>query len=234
MVMVGIVVVGLAGVVGEPVLQLEPVRRRRRRAPPTSPWLVALGPGHEVGDPPARREVVVDDRGRVGRRAPPALELARVGPQLPGPLDGGVELGGDRSWSGPRGPCWTCDGHGVGPPLLVGCVRRASRRSGRCGRARPLPAARAAGRPCGWCRRCRGRAARGPCAAWSRAPPPRARRRASAPRRSSSGSGGRGRRRCARLERAQDDVAPGGVGEGMEHPVRLLVRPDDLQPYGCR
>src|SRR5207253_1625471 len=35
------------------------------------------------------------DGGGVGRRAPPSLELTRVGPQLPHPLGRGVELGGN-------------------------------------------------------------------------------------------------------------------------------------------
>ena len=159
----GHLVVRRAAVVGEPVRELESARRLDRHDLPPAVVLLALGAGHEVGDPAARSEVVVDDGGGIRRRAPPALELPRVGPQLPRPLDRRVELGGDRSSSGPRVLVHGRDGHRFGPSVSV--RRRGSRRSGRCGLSRRPPTLRAADRPCGSCRRCRGRAARGRCAA---------------------------------------------------------------------
>src|SRR3979411_351829 len=60
---------------------------------------------------------MVHDGGRVGRWAPPTLELPRVSPQLPGALDGGVELGGDRHGEGLGVLADARDGHGFGPPL---------------------------------------------------------------------------------------------------------------------
>ena len=57
---------------------------------------IPLGAGHEVRAERAGREVVVDEGGGVGRRAPPALELARVAPQLPRALGGDVVLRGHR------------------------------------------------------------------------------------------------------------------------------------------
>ena len=83
MVIVGMSGVGLAGVVGEPVFELEPVRGVDREHAPPAVGLVPLGAGHEVGDVAAGGEIVVDERRRVRRRAPPPLELARVLPQLP-------------------------------------------------------------------------------------------------------------------------------------------------------
>ena len=71
----------------------------------------------KYGHATAGREVVVDDGGGVGRRAPPALELARVGPQLPGALDGGVELGGDRHAQRFGILVDVRDGHGVAPSV---------------------------------------------------------------------------------------------------------------------
>src|SRR5690242_6449957 len=47
---------------------------------------------HVVLDATARREIVLGERGGIARRAPPALELARIGPQLPHALSRRVEL----------------------------------------------------------------------------------------------------------------------------------------------
>jgi len=55
--------------------------------------LVARGPGHVVRDATAGRQIVFGEGGRVGRRPPPALELARICPQLPNALDRCIEFG---------------------------------------------------------------------------------------------------------------------------------------------
>jgi hypothetical protein len=81
--------------VGEAVSNSSAGRRRDGAHPPPARVLVALRAGHEVVDRAARGEVVVDHGGRVGRRPPPALQLAWVGPDLPHALHGGAELGGD-------------------------------------------------------------------------------------------------------------------------------------------
>ena len=52
-----------------------------------------LRAGHEVGDLAARGQVVLLERRRVGRRTPPALQLARIGPKLPHLIDRSVEVG---------------------------------------------------------------------------------------------------------------------------------------------
>ena len=74
--------------------------------------LVALGPGHVVFDTAAGSQVVLRERGGVGRRAPPALELARIGPQLPDAIRGGVELGVEGHGQGLRVLADGGDGHG--------------------------------------------------------------------------------------------------------------------------
>src|SRR5690606_32618022 len=58
--------------------------------------LGAVGPGHVVAALAAGLELVPLEGGGPRRRAPPLLELARVGPELPGALRRGVELGDDR------------------------------------------------------------------------------------------------------------------------------------------
>src|SRR5918992_1293326 len=89
------VVVRGAVVVGEAVADDEPMRRLDLEDVPVALRLVALGSGHVVLDAAARREVVPCEGGGVARRAPPALELAWVGPKLPHPLGRCVELGVD-------------------------------------------------------------------------------------------------------------------------------------------
>src|SRR5260370_17095080 len=63
---------------------------------PVTVWLVARGAGHVVLDATAGRQIVLGEGGRVGRRPPPALELARIGPQLPNALDRCIEFGLNR------------------------------------------------------------------------------------------------------------------------------------------
>ena len=77
---------GRAVVVREPVDEDEPMRRLGLDDVPEAARLVAGRPGHVVLDMAAGREVVGGERGGVGGRAPPALELARIGPQLPDAL----------------------------------------------------------------------------------------------------------------------------------------------------
>src|SRR2546423_601028 len=60
---------------------------------PVAVRLVARGPGHVVLDATAGRQIVFGERGRIGRRPPPALELARIRPQLPNALDRRIEFG---------------------------------------------------------------------------------------------------------------------------------------------
>jgi hypothetical protein len=69
--------VRFASVVGEAVLELQIVRRVDGPHPPPASRLVTLGTGHEIGDRPSNGQVVVEDRRRVGRRAPPPLELIK-------------------------------------------------------------------------------------------------------------------------------------------------------------
>src|SRR5690606_11486724 len=57
---------------------------------------LVVGTCHVVEHPTPRAQVVLGDRRRVPGRAPPLLELAGIGPQLPHPVDRGVELGGGR------------------------------------------------------------------------------------------------------------------------------------------
>ena len=97
-------------VVGEPVAERDPARRIGLEDVPEALGLVARGSGHVVLDAAAGREVVRGHGRRVGRRAPPALELARVGPQLPDALGRRGELGrqGHREGLGVLADC----GHG--------------------------------------------------------------------------------------------------------------------------
>ncbi len=99
------VVVRRPVVVGEAVEEDEPARRIGLEDVPVAARLVAARPGHVVLDAAAGRQVVGGEGGGVGRRTPPALELARIGPQLPDALGRGVELGGQ--------------GHGQGVGVLA-------------------------------------------------------------------------------------------------------------------
>src|SRR5439155_1040216 len=60
---------------------------------PVAVRLIACGPGHVVLDTTARRQIMFGEGGGVSRRPPPALELARIRPQLPNALDRCIELG---------------------------------------------------------------------------------------------------------------------------------------------
>jgi len=55
--------------------------------------LRALRPGHVVLDAAAGRQAVLGEGGGIGRRTPPALDLARIGPKLPHPLGCRIERG---------------------------------------------------------------------------------------------------------------------------------------------
>ena len=101
----GMSVFGVPSALAKPSRNDEPARRIDLDDLPVALRLVALGPGHVVLDAAAGREVVRGEGGGVGRRAPPALELARVGPQLPDALGRGVELGVEGHGQGLRGPC---------------------------------------------------------------------------------------------------------------------------------
>src|SRR5260370_27754906 len=69
------------------------MRRLDLERVPVAVRLLARGPGHVVLDATAGRQIVFGEGGRVGRRPPPALELARIRPQLPNALDRGIEFG---------------------------------------------------------------------------------------------------------------------------------------------
>ncbi len=73
-------------IVGEAVADDEGVRGIDLLDLPVRPGRISLGPGHVVLDPAAWLQVVLGEGRRVGRRAPPPLELARVRPELPYPL----------------------------------------------------------------------------------------------------------------------------------------------------
>src|SRR5207249_8355691 len=88
--------VGRAVRVGKAVAQENTTRRLDLEDVPVAVRLVARGPGHVVLDATAGRQIVFGEGGRVGRRPPPALELARIRPQLPNALDRCIELGLDR------------------------------------------------------------------------------------------------------------------------------------------
>ena len=78
--------------VGETVADEEGARGIHLLDVPVGVWLIAVRPGHVVLHAAAGPQLMLRDGGGVGRRAPPALELARIGPQLPDALGGGVEL----------------------------------------------------------------------------------------------------------------------------------------------
>ena len=99
------VVVRRPVLVGEPVEEDESARRVDLDDVPEAVRLIAATAGHVVLDAAAGRQVVAGERRRIGGRTPPALELARIGPQLPDALGRGLELGGRGSSSGLAGPC---------------------------------------------------------------------------------------------------------------------------------
>src|SRR5207253_10453826 len=98
--------------VREPVAEDESMRRVGLQDLPIPVVLVALRADHLVHDVAATLELVLCDGSGVARRAPPALELTRIGPQLPHPLGRGSEL----SFDGHREPLRIFadrgDGHG--------------------------------------------------------------------------------------------------------------------------
>ena len=96
---------GVPSSLREPVDEDESTRRIGLDDVPEAARLVAGRPGHVVLDVAAGRQVVGGEGGGVGRRTPPALELARIGPQLPDALRRRVELGGQ--------------GHGQGVGVLA-------------------------------------------------------------------------------------------------------------------
>src|SRR5207245_3993314 len=85
--------VGRAVRVGYAAAQENATRRLDLEDVPVAVWLVARGPGHVVLDATAGRQIVFGEGGGVGRRPPPALELARIRPQLPNALDRCIEFG---------------------------------------------------------------------------------------------------------------------------------------------
>src|SRR5689334_11810842 len=78
---------------------------------PEAAMVLALSPGHVVLDATAWREIVPGERGGMGRWPPPALQLARIVPQLPHTLRRGWEL----RFDGQGEPLWILadgdDGH---------------------------------------------------------------------------------------------------------------------------
>src|SRR5204863_5265310 len=87
--------VGRAVRVGYAAAQENAVWRLDLEDVPVAVRLVARAPGHVVLDATAGRQIVFGEGGRVGWRPPPALELARIRPQLPNALDRCVEFGLD-------------------------------------------------------------------------------------------------------------------------------------------
>src|SRR5438128_2625363 len=85
--------VGRAVRVAAGVAEENATRRLDLEDVPVAVRLVARGPGHLVLDATAGRQIVFGEGGRVGRRPPPALELARIRPQLPNALDRCIEFG---------------------------------------------------------------------------------------------------------------------------------------------
>src|SRR5205823_15128565 len=85
--------VGRAVGVGTAGAEENATRRLDLEDVPVAVRLVARGPGHVELDATAGREIVFGEGGRVGRRPPPALELARIRPQLPNALDRCIEFG---------------------------------------------------------------------------------------------------------------------------------------------
>ena len=105
---------GVPSSLANPSTNDEPVRRIDLEDVPVAVRLVAGRPGHVVLDAAAGREVVRREGRRVGRRAPPALELARIGPQLPDALGRRVEFGGQGHGQGVGVLADGGDGHAMG------------------------------------------------------------------------------------------------------------------------
>src|SRR5207253_1797924 len=101
--------------VGYAAAQENATRRLDLQDVPVAVRLVARAPGHVVLDATAGRQIVFGEGRRVGRWSPPALELARIGPQLPDALDRCIEFGlnGQRELAGILGDCR--DGHRWSP-----------------------------------------------------------------------------------------------------------------------
>src|SRR5437899_8863256 len=78
---------------GTTVAEENATRRLDLEDVPVAMRLVAGGPGHVELDATVGRQIVFGEGGRVGRRPPPALELARIRPQLPNALDRCIEFG---------------------------------------------------------------------------------------------------------------------------------------------
>ena len=72
--------------VGETVADHKGTRGIHMLDLPVGVWLIAVRPGHVVLHAAAGPQLLLGDGGGVGRRAPPALELARIGPQPPDAL----------------------------------------------------------------------------------------------------------------------------------------------------
>src|SRR4029077_2600628 len=85
--------VGRAVSVGAGVAEEKATGRLDLEDVPVARGLLAHWSGHVVFDASAGRQVVLGERGRVARRPPPALELARIRTQLPNALDRCIEFG---------------------------------------------------------------------------------------------------------------------------------------------
>src|SRR5438132_5089446 len=78
---------------GTTVAEENATRRLDLEDVPVAMRPVARGPGHVELNATAGCQIVFGEGGRVGRRSPPALELARIRPQLPNALDRCIEFG---------------------------------------------------------------------------------------------------------------------------------------------
>ena len=205
-------------------------RRRvdRGHAPPAARRL-ALRAGHEVGD--RRRRATRSCPSTVdgmARRPPPALELARVGPQLPDPLDRRGELGDEHEAELLEVPLDADDRHPPGDSGISASSaairstrpRQAASSSSSTARARRTASASvrtSVSRP----RRSLGHEA-GPLEHRDVLLHGREAHRIAV---------GEARDRRLAVDAAVEDVAPRRVGERVEQPVDLLRH---VQPFGCR
>ena len=110
---------GVPSSFANPSTEDEPARRIGLDDVPVAVRLVAGRAGHVVLDAAAGGQVVAREGRRVGRRTPPALELARIGPELPDALGRGVELGGQGHGQGLRVLADGGDGHAAVSLVLV-------------------------------------------------------------------------------------------------------------------